>query len=93
MLNSSSDANELDSQYDLSFYTSEDAHDPWEVFSQWSYDESGITINLSQYSGLPFVMGVFEILIPWLHFTDKLAEEFVGTEIGDFIVARQSQLA
>ena len=83
------DATDGNPEYDLSMYVEEDSYKGWDVFSQWNFDESGIVINLSQYSELPFVMGVFSVSIPWDHFVDKVDEEFADTEIGQFIASKR----
>ena len=60
----------------------------WAVFSQWGFNEEALSINLSQYSELPFVAGVFEVKIPWDKLADKVAEQFRDTSIGIFIANR-----
>ena len=57
----------------------------WKVFSQWNFSSSGLSIALSQFSGLPFAMGVHEVLIPWEFFRDKISEDFRETSIGRLI--------
>jgi hypothetical protein len=37
----------------------------WELFSHYNVNERGMIINFSAAAGLPHVLGVFEIYIPW----------------------------
>jgi len=71
--------------YDLTPHIGEEYQDRWTLFSQWNFNERGILINLSQYSGLPYVMGAFEVAIPWDFFKERVAEEVRMTPIGRFI--------
>jgi hypothetical protein len=75
--------------YSLDNYIDNDSYTgSWEVFSQWNFSKSGLSIALSQFSGLPFVMGVFEVSIPWEFFGDKISEEYRDTSLGRLIVQR-----
>jgi hypothetical protein len=77
-----------ESDYSLPRYDddSEIYIDPWELFSQWNFDDSGLHIWLGQHSGLPFVMGTFNVLIPWGFFKDKVAPNYRKTPIGQLII-------
>lgn len=80
------------SSYSLEDFSKEDAPDRWEVLRQWSIGPDGFRIYLSEYSGLPFVMGVFEVTLPWMLFEGRLAEDFRETTLGRFILERTGEL-
>ncbi|MGU3287646.1 TIR domain-containing protein [Methylobacterium mesophilicum] len=61
------------------------AEDPWDVFQHFSFNDKGITINLSPYSVLPFVYGSHEIFMTWDYFKDKLNDSFAGTQFEKLI--------
>jgi len=77
-----------DQKYSLDNYMDEKSGNSWEIFSQWSFSNSGLSIALSEFSGLPFVKGVFEVMIPWEFFRDKISEEYRDTSLGRLIVQR-----
>jgi hypothetical protein len=37
----------------------------WELYRQYSFNEAGMRLNLSAYSGLPHVLGYHEVYMPW----------------------------
>lgn len=78
-----------ESDYSLPRYDddSEIYIDPWELFSQWNFDDNGLHIWLGQHSGLPFVMGTFNVLIPWALLKDKVATDYLKTSIGQLIIS------
>lgn len=51
----------------------------WETFQQFSLDSEGLTINLSWCSGLPHVLGAFEVRFPWGDLSDRIQDEFRST--------------
>lgn len=51
----------------------------WVPFQEFSIDHEGLTINLSSYSGLPHVLGAYEVRIPWRDLKDKIEDEFRST--------------
>jgi hypothetical protein len=63
---------EIDIDFDL--YIREE--NPWEVFQEINFNESGLTVNLSPYSILPYVYGSHEVFMPWDYFRGKLNETF-----------------
>ena len=65
---------------------------PWNIFSQWNFSDKGLRLYLSEFSGLPFVMGVFEVLVPWGQLISKLAESYRGTALGQ-LIAENAQSA
>jgi len=75
-----------DRKYSLEHYADQEHGNSWELFSQWNFSESGLSIALSEFSGLPYVMGVFEVLIPWQFFRDQLSDHYNDTAIGRLII-------
>lgn len=45
----------------------------WELYRQYSFNEAGMRVNLSSYSGLPHVLGYHEVYVPWVHIGHLLA--------------------
>jgi hypothetical protein len=77
---------DLDGGYSLDpWYANGTFESRWNLFSQWNVSNRGLSIALSQFSGLPFVMGVFEILIPWDFFRDKVSADYRETAIEHLI--------
>jgi hypothetical protein len=73
-------------EVDISFDGYMSDEDPWKVFQEFSFNENGLTINLSPYSVLPYVYGSHEVFMPWNYFRDKLNESFTGTEFETIIM-------
>jgi hypothetical protein len=72
-------------ELDISFDDYMSDEDPWQVFQEFSFNEKGLTINLSPYSVLPYAYGSHEVFMPWDYFRDKLNESFDGSEFEKLI--------
>lgn len=55
---------------DLSHYQEEYG---WDLYRQYNFNDAGMLINLTAYSGLPHVLGHHEIYIPWESVSEFLA--------------------
>jgi hypothetical protein len=77
-------AMDFDQRYSLDNYVRESIIS-WNVFSQWNISNQGLSIALSQFSELPFVMGVFEVLISCDFFKGKVHDDFRGTTLSRLI--------
>jgi hypothetical protein len=64
--------------FDLSTF---DQPDYWHLFKDINIDKLGIVINLSANQGLPHVMGMHTVRMPWETLRGKLQEEFCKTRI------------
>lgn len=61
-----SESDRLDLTYYLDNYG-------WTLFDQFTFNEAGMTLNMSSSSGLPHVFGFLDVYIPWEHVSQFLA--------------------
>jgi hypothetical protein len=45
----------------------------WELYDHFNFNEAGMRLNLSSASGLPHVLGVLDVYLPWEHMGELLA--------------------
>lgn len=45
----------------------------WDLYRHYSFNEAGMRLNLSAYSGLPHVLGYHEVYLPWENVRQLLA--------------------
>lgn len=45
----------------------------WELYDHYNFNEAGMRVNLSAASGLPHVLGMHEVYMPWEHVGELLA--------------------
>lgn len=45
----------------------------WELYDHYNFNEAGMRVNLSAASGLPHVLGLHEVYMPWEHVGELLA--------------------
>lgn len=57
------------------------------LFKEFNFSNKGIMFNLSELTGLPFVLGTYEIHMPWDFFRDKIDERFKNNDLSRLISA------
>lgn len=63
-------AEETEEVIDLNSFVYEE---PWELFEQFSFNDTGMQLNFSASSGLPHVFGHAEVYVPWQSVADLLS--------------------
>ncbi len=57
----------------------------WDVFSQFSFDGTGLSINFSPYDVLAYVYGPQVVQVPWEMIRDKVSVKLLAGPLGDVV--------